>query len=83
VLGEVWGFLYIMSILQRRTLWAVDWSGEGLNEQTKAWLHEAAADFTRVAFGEQKVDFRAAKFTGHADFKKAQLAETALRRSRI
>jgi hypothetical protein len=31
--------------------WSVDWYGEGQNDETKAWLQDAVADFTDASFG--------------------------------
>lgn len=57
--------------LEKAGKWAVDWYGEGQNDETKAWLEEATADFCEAAF-ENGADFSGVQFPGPADFDRAR-----------
>ena len=56
--------------------WSVDWYGEGQNDETKAWLQDATADFTDASLGAD-ADFAGVNFPGPAEFEGARFAGTA------
>lgn len=53
--------------------WSVDWFGEGQNEETRAWIDEATANFAGVVF-EECADFSGMLFPGPVEFDEARLA---------
>lgn len=65
--------IWVLSILEKKKAlekagqWSVDWYGEGQNGESKAWLEEAAANFTGAVF-EDSADFSLMHFPGSADF---------------
>lgn len=74
---EAWsrGVLEKKKALEESGLWAVDWFGEGRNPETRAWLNEAAADFSGVEFGEQDGDFSGFLFPGPVRFDGARFEQ--------
>lgn len=56
--------------------WSTDWYGEGQNDETKAWLQDATADFTKAVF-EAAADFTDFTFPGPALFERARFLEAA------
>ena len=67
---EIW----VVSILEKKKAlekagqWSVDWYGEGQNAESKAWLEEAAANFTGTVF-EDSADFSLDAFPGTSRFR--------------
>ena len=65
--------IWVLSILEKKKAlekagqWSVDWYGEGQNVESKAWLEEAAANFSGTVF-EDSADFSLMHFPGPADF---------------
>ncbi len=73
--AEAWNVWALQMLERKQALesageWSVDWFGEGLNDQTRAWLDEARADFEEVEFAAD-ADFSGFVFPGHAIFVKA------------
>jgi Pentapeptide repeats (9 copies) len=56
--------------------WSVDCYGEGQNDETKAWLQDATADFTDASF-DAEADFAGINFPGRAEFEGARFVGTA------
>jgi uncharacterized protein YjbI with pentapeptide repeats len=69
---EAWD-IWVLSVLEKKKAlekagqWSVDWYGEGQNAESKAWIEEAAANFTGTVF-EDSADFSLMHFPGPADF---------------
>ncbi len=62
--------------LEKAGQWSVDWYGEGQNEESKAWLEEAATNFAGAVF-EESGDFSGKHFPGPSDFDGARFAGPA------
>jgi len=62
--------------LERAGQWSADWFGEGQNTAAKAWLEEAAADFSGAELAGE-ADFSGLQFPGPADFDDAKFGGAA------
>lgn len=74
--GWVHGVIEKKNALVAAGSWSTDWYGEGQNDETKAWLQEATADFANVVF-DADASFDGFTFPGPAVFEGAHFAGAA------